>query len=356
MILTCPSCGTRYVVKDDAIPEGGRTVRCAQCKHSWHQDRQAEAAEPDTVLPAGAGAEEEDRAPATEEARQSGREGALDHEMGEPSGNPLTGEHGDHAHPDQGYGGGEDPDAQPLPGPSHQPQASAYDEAAASAPVGEEAGTMPAEAAAAAEPYPEEVVPEEDVEEAREAQPRTSHPLRAARQEADDGYSPFADRDEEEEERPRRRWPLLLLLLLLGVAAIATAVWFLAPAEVKGRLGLAQASGETPLLLQVRQHSRQQLASGNQMLEISGLVINPTDEPQSVPPLQAQLRSLEQKVVHRWTIPPPAPQLAPGGSASFNSAELDIPAAAACLDVFFGTPREPQPPCRGATVTGGSGA
>ena len=38
MILTCPSCGTQYVVKDGAIPPEGRQVRCASCKHSWHQD------------------------------------------------------------------------------------------------------------------------------------------------------------------------------------------------------------------------------------------------------------------------------------------------------------------------------
>src|SRR6185503_7649784 len=44
MILTCPSCGTQYVVKDGAIPPGGRQVRCASCKHSWHQNPE-EAAE-----------------------------------------------------------------------------------------------------------------------------------------------------------------------------------------------------------------------------------------------------------------------------------------------------------------------
>ena len=37
MILTCPNCGTQYVVKDGAIPPDGRQVRCASCKHSWHQ-------------------------------------------------------------------------------------------------------------------------------------------------------------------------------------------------------------------------------------------------------------------------------------------------------------------------------
>ena len=38
MILICPACGTQYVVKEGAIPPAGRKVRCASCKHSWHQD------------------------------------------------------------------------------------------------------------------------------------------------------------------------------------------------------------------------------------------------------------------------------------------------------------------------------
>src|SRR4051794_29864433 len=44
MILTCPSCGTQYVVKDGAIPPQGRQVRCASCKHSWHQDPESGSA------------------------------------------------------------------------------------------------------------------------------------------------------------------------------------------------------------------------------------------------------------------------------------------------------------------------
>src|SRR3954452_16438447 len=38
MILTCPNCGTQYAVKDGAIPPEGRQVRCAACKHSWHEN------------------------------------------------------------------------------------------------------------------------------------------------------------------------------------------------------------------------------------------------------------------------------------------------------------------------------
>jgi predicted Zn finger-like uncharacterized protein len=37
MILTCPSCSTRYTVDEAQFPPAGRMVRCAKCSHSWHQ-------------------------------------------------------------------------------------------------------------------------------------------------------------------------------------------------------------------------------------------------------------------------------------------------------------------------------
>ena len=67
MILTCPACGTQYAVKDGAIPDGGRKVRCASCGHSWHQmPENAAEDESDTVpVPEPAPAPGDPASPAT---------------------------------------------------------------------------------------------------------------------------------------------------------------------------------------------------------------------------------------------------------------------------------------------------
>ena len=65
--------------------------------------------------------------------------------------------------------------------------------------------------------------------------------------------------------------------------------------------------------------------SGNQLLTVTGRVINPTESEQAVPPLHAQIRTRGGQVVYSWVIDPPARTLAPGASASFNSAELPRP-------------------------------
>jgi len=264
MILTCPSCGTQYVVKDGAIPPGGRQVRCASCKHSWHQ-------ESDSIS--------EPEAPADQELEQAPRE--KDESLAEAT---LV---------------------DPRSGPESEERA--YEEA-----------TIEAEAA------PTQPSSPTDWREPPTAEPQG------------DEFSPFPAADEDVE--PRRRSRLLaILLVVVVVAALAAAFWFFAPDEWKVRLGLV-AAGASPLALVTTHMDRQRLESGNELLTVTGRVINPTGKEQDVPPLQAQLRSRTGQVVYKWTIAPPARTLPPGGSASFNSAEVNVPPGGDELTITVGPP------------------
>ncbi len=276
MILTCPNCGTQYVVKDGAIPAQGRQVRCASCKHSWHQDPEPAA---ELTL-----SEEAESDPVPETIAEA---------------------------------------AMIDPGTGPEAEERAYEEATV-----EEAAVDPVAAAEAEEAYPPidttaGVAADYDAPPIAEAQP-------------DDDFSPFADRDYGE---PRRRSPVLaILIVLIIVAAAAVAFWFFAPTEWKHRLGLADA-GTTPLTLVTTHMDRQKLASGNELLTVAGRVVNPTTSSHSVPPIYARLKTKSGQVIYSWTIAPPAPTLAPGTSASFNSAEVNVPSGGDELTISLGDPR-----------------
>lgn len=151
-----------------------------------------------------------------------------------------------------------------------------------------------------------------------------------------DEFSPFAERDYVE---GRRRSPILTVaIIVIVIAAIAAAFWFLAPPEWKARVGITEA-GKTPLELMITHPDRQKLASGNELLTVTGRVINPTDREHSIPPIYAQLKSRSGQVIYSWTIAPPAPSLGPGASAPFNSAEVNVPAGGDDLTISLGAPK-----------------
>lgn len=290
MILTCPACDTKYVVKDGAIPAGGRQVRCASCKHSWHQDPEEPA-----ILETSEAAIVDFGGPPPP---------APDHEPVEVADVPEQAEAealvSDYPEPEV------DAASYDLPEPSQaEPPSTTHD-----API---EGDYRA-------PFPEEPDRPEEWQ-------NPNH-----RDDEFVGYAPIADDD----EPGRSRWPILVGLLILIVAA-AAAFWFLAPEAWRTRAGIAGV-GTTPLQLMITTSDRQPLESGNELVAISGRVINPTDQAQNVPPIRAELRDRQTKaVVHRWTIAPPASVLAPRSSASFNSAEVDVPKGGDELTVTLGS-------------------
>lgn len=84
-----------------------------------------------------------------------------------------------------------------------------------------------------------------------------------------------------------------------------------------------------------RKPDRRETASGNELLAVTGRIINPTDTPQTVRDIRAELRDTTGKAVYTWTITRPVPVLAPGASAEFDSAAVDIPRGAKNLHLSF---------------------
>ncbi len=296
MILTCPNCGTQYVVKDGAIPpKAGRFAAHHASTAGTRIPKPAD--EPDVE-----GDEDETIAEAT---------------LIEPRSGPEAEER---AFEEAVVGAVEAEPPPPAEDDAHDQQERTMAEDAAE----QRAAAISADFEAGADDQARPVVAPADWKEP---------PLAEA---TDDEFSPFPAADE---TAPRARNPIVTIaIVVILVAVLAAAFWFLAPPEWKARVGLGSGAA-SQLALIVTHRDRQQLESGNQLLTVTGRVINPTSKEQNVPPLQAQLRGPGGKVVYSWTIAPPAPTLAAGASASFNSAEVNVPPGGEELTITLGPPR-----------------
>jgi len=305
MILTCPSCGTQYVVKDGAIPPGGRQVRCASCKHSWHQNPGDEAS------PVPEEGTNSDLQPAEEAPTDSAipepneDESLAEATLIEPRSGPEAEERAyEEAQVEAADGGLEEAGEDFERGPGASYESAQFDITKRA----EEPNQEPASASDWQEP------PQAEAQE--------------------DDLTPFPAPDEVE---PKRRNPLIsIVIVVIVVIVLAALFWILAPPELKARLGLGGV-GTSPLAVVMSHMDRQRLESGNELLTVSGRVINPTGKEQDVPPLRAELKTHAGKVVYSWTIAPPARSLTAGGSASFNSAEVNVPPGGDELTITLGS-------------------
>jgi hypothetical protein len=307
-------------VKDGAIPEGGRKVRCAACGHSWHQDPEgAGAVEPDSadgVAEQASYAADETRAPEAAPRPYANEPSppSFEEEPGQPEAAGYE--------PEAVQAGGHEPlEPQPVDDGRDESEASDYPP-----PEPESTGYETVEPAASDDDLvePPSAVPVPPPGEERWPQVQVTDDQWDLQKELPDREEIEAVESETGSDR-KRNWLMAAIIVIVLVVAIVAGLWFLAPDSIRQQIGIAGAP--TPLQIAPGTPERQKLASGNELVMVSGRVINPSGKVQPVPPIQAELRDKAGKLLYSWTITPPARSLQPGASATFNSAQMDVPAS-----------------------------
>ena len=126
---------------------------------------------------------------------------------------------------------------------------------------------------------------------------------------------------------------------LLMIGATGALYWFGLPGWAQG-LGIPGMTGEPDLVIELPPNQdHRELPDGTIYFAASGVIINPTDREQRVPPILAELRDAQGTIVYSWTIKPPVRMLPPNEKVNFSEAKLDIPRRATQLTVSWALPK-----------------
>lgn len=281
MIIACPACSTRYVVPDTAISAEGRTVRCAKCRHSWHQEGQeldlanmpeASAVQPPQEKPARpATVQTDDTRPKVDQ--QNARPGFSDtHRHQEPRLEPAASRN----------------DASPPP-PAPAPPSVVE--------------TRPAEPYS--DPYEEEV-----------SQFERNPPFRPRR-------------------NPLKVWTAIGAAFTVITLGTIAAVSYYGVPDILPFQQHAFAAAQPDLVLDfpAAKQDRRTLPDGSEFFSASGTITNTGRETRKVPSILIVMRNEREAVVYSWVLVPPKTRLAPGESVSINEIATDVPKSAKFAEI-----------------------
>ena len=292
MIITCPNCSTRYSLPQDKIKPGGQKVRCAKCGTVWHQA-------PD-----------------------------------EPEPLALTTE-----------------DQVPMP----------------PAPVW--APAAPVEAAPSQVPpnvspdLPSGPIDNPVVAPTQTGEVAVAEAAAVSRQLPPDNFAQFhfQSRAEEKPTGAGRKWAIaVIVLVVLALAALvvfrqqvqdltgiqlvsAPAPALPAPAPAPAAPAPAVIAPQPLTLTFEEVESSIEEIDGSRRLMVKGLIVNPADHEQTVPPLAFTMLDKDGKPIDRWTFAAPVRALAPRTTTRFSGQRDTPPTTLHELVPGFDVPENPPP-------------
>ena len=287
MIIVCPACSTKYVVPDAAIGVDGRTVRCAKCRHSWHQDGpELDLGGFDKAKPEAPMAEPTPSPTAVKDSKP----GFANTHVSEP---PT-----------------DDSDATP---PEAEPVA------------GVPGNTDTAEGNEGDVPVPPPTVIETDPEPAPEPQvfyyDETSQ---------FDYEPPFRSR-----RNPLKIWTAAAAFFALIATGTVVAVSYYGLPDWMpiSKPTFAVAAPDLVLDFPADQQDRRTLPDGSEYFGASGTITNTGRETRNVPSIMVVMRDERDLPIYSWEVVPPQSTLAPGESITINEAVTDVPKRAKVAEI-----------------------